>query len=144
MGLEGLVLQLYVVPTLTAKHGAMQAYHLTLFLFPLSYMLIPLLSGLWFSESFLFWPAVVVLLTMHVVARTFGLLAMLLLLNSSTAPLGKVHGIGNATTGVARTLGAVIGGAVYGFGNSNSMLGLAWWLSTAISSISYIVNSFIK
>lgn len=118
----------------------MRPYRLTLFLFPLSYMLIPLLGGLSFSGSFLFWPAVVVLLTMHVVARTFSLLAVLLLLNSSAAPRGKVHGIGNATTGVARTLGAVVGGAVYGFGKANGMPGLAWWLCAAAGGGAWIVS----
>lgn len=122
----------------------MRPYRLTLFLFPLSYILIPLLGGLSFSDSFLFWPAVVVLLTMHVVARTFSLLAVLLLLNSSAAPRGKVHGIGNATTGVARTLGAVAGGAVYGFGNANGMPGLAWWLSAVAGGGAWVMSLFLE
>ena len=104
----------------------------------------PPLGGLSFSDSVLFWPAVVVLLTMHVVARTFSLLAVLLLLNSSAAPRGKVHGIGNATTGVARTLGAVAGGAVYGFGNTHGMPGLAWWLSAAAGGGAWIVSLLIE
>ncbi|KAK2073195.1 hypothetical protein P8C59_007493 [Phyllachora maydis] len=140
LGLGGLVLQLLVVPRLTTRHGTMRPYRWTLFLFPLSYLLMPLLRDLSFSGSPLFWPAVGVLLALHVVARTFGLLAVLLLLNGSDGPLGRVHGIGNATTGLARTLGALAGGAVFGLGRANAMPGLAWWLSAAVATGAWVLS----
>ena len=104
----------------------------------------PLLAGLSFTHSLLFWPGVAVVLTLHVFARTFSLLAVLLLLNSSAAPRGKVHGIGNATTGVARTLGAVLGGVVYGFENTYGMPGLTWWLSATAGTTAWIGSLLIE
>ncbi|KAF4553005.1 MFS-type transporter-like protein 30 [Elsinoe fawcettii] len=137
LGVIGLLLQLALYPRLSFRLGTIRSYRLSLLLFPISYLLAPFLAlvptaslpplpadGIWF------WLALIVVLSIQVLARTFALPATTILLNNASphpSVLGTVHGIGQSVSSAMRTLGPVVGGWGYGMGLREGVVGAVWW-----------------
>ncbi|KAG8631871.1 hypothetical protein KVT40_001011 [Elsinoe batatas] len=113
------------------------SYRLSLLLFPLSYLLAPFLTLVPTSsapprpaDGPYFWAALVAVLSIQVLGRTFALPATTILLNNASphpSVLGTVHGIGQSVSSAMRALGPVVGGWGYGMGLRKGVVGAVWW-----------------
>lgn len=147
LGILGLSMQLVLYPRVIAKHGLLYPFRLSLWLFPIAYVLTPYLSLLPFDSAGLIWLGILVVQAGQVVGRTFALPATILLLNYSCphpSLLGSVHGIGSSVSGTSRTLGSIMAGAFDNVGLENKMSGLAWWIFALISIFGCLLSFIVR
>ncbi|KAH8202958.1 hypothetical protein TruAng_002904 [Truncatella angustata] len=137
LGVIGITMQLFLYPRLSSRFGTVRMWRIVLFLFPIAYTLLPLLSlvpsatappdkktGPWI------WIALAGVLFIQVTARTFALPAQTILVNNCTphpSVLGTVHGLGQSVSSFARTVGPVLCGWLYGLGLNNGVVGAVFW-----------------
>ena len=150
LGSIGILLQLLVYPAVSAKLGTLRSYRFALALFPIVYLLTPYLSLLPSSggpeapaSGPLVWISLAALLGLYVVARTFALPANVILVNNCSpnpTVLGTVHGMAQSLSGVARTVGPVGGGWVFGRGEAIGLVGLAYWVLVVVSLMGWGVS----
>ncbi|KAF2848602.1 MFS general substrate transporter [Plenodomus tracheiphilus IPT5] len=145
LGVIGITLQLFIYPQLSHRLGTAKSYRIFLGLFPLSYALAPFLSrvtswaqppdgvsGPWV------WMAIMVVLFIQVLARTFALPCTTILINNVSphpSVLGTVHGIGQSVSSLTRTFGPILFSWVFGKGLDMGIVGLAWWLMSAVAIV---------
>lgn len=82
------------------------------------------------------WTAIAAVLLIQVSARTFALPAQTILVNNCTphpSVLGTVHGLGQSASSLARTIGPVAGGWLYGLGLSTGLVGGVFWGMAAVA-----------
>ncbi|TKX26645.1 MFS transporter-like protein 11 [Elsinoe australis] len=137
LGTIGLALQLLLYPRLSHALGTISSYRLSLLLFPMAYLLAPFLALVPTSspapapaDGPLFWIALIAILFIQVLARTFALPATIILLNNASphpSVLGTVHGIGQSMSSAMRTVGPVLGAWGYGRGLRGGVVGAVWW-----------------
>ncbi|KAF2223824.1 major facilitator superfamily domain-containing protein [Elsinoe ampelina] len=154
LGVIGLFLQLILYPPLSFSLGTIKSYRLSLLLFPLSYLLAPFLTLVPTSsapphpaDGPYFWAALVVVLSIQVLARTFALPATTILLNNASphpSVLGTVHGIGQSVSSAMRTLGPVVGGWGYGMGLRNGVVGAVWWGMSCWAVLGVVAGGGVK
>ncbi|KAI9741369.1 MAG: hypothetical protein M1834_003086 [Cirrosporium novae-zelandiae] len=145
LGLIGMTLQLSVYPVIQGRLGTVKSYQWSLMIFPFAYFIAPYLALVHSSSpppaeatGFWIWFFIVVVLFLHVAARTFALPASIILLNNCSphpSVLGTIHGIGQSVTSLFRTLGPIIGGIWYGQGLENGVVGTAWWACSAVATV---------
>ncbi|KAL2264910.1 hypothetical protein VTJ83DRAFT_7420 [Remersonia thermophila] len=154
LGAIGIGLQLLVYPTLSARLGTVASWRLFLFFFPVAYFLVPYLSlvpsaspaplpkdGVWV------WLALVSVLFLQVLGRTFSLPAQTILVNNCTphpSVLGTVHGIGQSVSSFARSAGPILGGFVYGFGLDKGIVGLVFWCLAGVAVSNLVASLFVR
>ncbi|OTB01455.1 hypothetical protein M426DRAFT_323471 [Hypoxylon sp. CI-4A] len=137
LGTIGIIMQLFLYPGMSSRLGTIRSYRMCLFLFPITYALVPYLSivpsttappsqktgpGIWI--------AIAGLLLIHVTGRTFALPGQTILVNNCTphpSVLGTVHGLGQSVSSFARTLGPILCGWLYGQGLSHGLVGGVFW-----------------
>lgn len=132
----------------------MRCFRYSLFLFPLAYFLAPYLSLLPSptpapspATGFWVWVGISLILTLQVTARTFALPASIILLNNSSphpSVLATIHGIGQSVSSTFRTVGPIAAGYWYGVGLERGIVGIAWWLVAAVSSIGCIASFWVR
>ena len=128
IGVIGLPLQLFY-PRFNTRFGTLNLYRMTLPFSPMAYALIPFLA-LIPDKPYLIWPALVGVLSLQIVARTFTLPGAIILINNSTphpSVLGTIHGVSQSVSSAARTLGPVVGGWGLGLGLRHNVVGAVWW-----------------
>ncbi|KAK2007436.1 MFS general substrate transporter [Colletotrichum eremochloae] len=146
LGFIGVFLQLTAVPSITTRFGAVRAFKATLPLFPASLFVAPYLSLLTPDSPQALWLGIFVVLLLHVLGRSFGILVTILLVNQSTTQpsrRGTVHGIANAVASTFRTAGSVAGGLLYGLGAERNTVGLGWWLTGGISVLGWALGPWL-
>ncbi|WDK19616.1 hypothetical protein CGRA01v4_10903 [Colletotrichum graminicola] len=146
LGFIGVFLQLTTVPSITTRFGAVQAFKATLLLFPASLFITPYLSLLTPHNPQALWVGIFVVLFLHILGRSFGILVTILLVNQSTTQpsrRGTVHGIANAVASIFRTAGSVAGGLLYGLGAERNTVGLGWWLTGGISLLGWALGLWL-
>ncbi|KAK1948725.1 MFS general substrate transporter [Colletotrichum sublineola] len=146
LGFIGMFLQLTAVPSITTRFGAVRAFKATLPLFPASLFIAPYLSLLTPDSPRALWLGIFVVLFLHVLGRSFGILVTILLVNQSTTQpsrRGTVHGIANAIASTFRTAGSVAGGLLYGLGAERHTVGLGWWLTGGISVLGWALGPWL-
>ncbi|KAM4067116.1 major facilitator superfamily protein [Hirsutella rhossiliensis] len=126
LGIFGLLLQVTLYPPVQAWLGTMPSFRYFLVLFPVAYLAGSFLPTLPSSKAppepaagVLVWIGIVLVLVLHVIARTFTLPASIVLLNNCSphpSVLGTVHGLGQSVSAGFRTVGPVVGGYLYGYG----------------------------
>ncbi|KAL2162375.1 hypothetical protein VTH06DRAFT_7288 [Thermothelomyces fergusii] len=154
LGVIGIVLQLGIYPWLSARLGTVGSWRLFLSFFPLTYFLVPYLSLVpsvspppHAKDGIMIWAAIVVVLFLQVVGRTFALPAQTILVNNCTphpSVLGTVHGIGQSVSSFARSLGPVLGGFWYGLGLAKGVVGAVFWGLSAVAACNIIVSWFVR
>ncbi|KAF6825603.1 MFS multidrug transporter [Colletotrichum plurivorum] len=138
LGFIGISLQLFVYPRLSARLGTVRAWRVFLCMFPLAYFFVPYLAVVP-SNDFTppgpkgggaVWTAIVGVLLVQVLGRTFALPGQTILINNCSphpSVLGTVHGLGQSVSSAARTVGPVLGGFLYGKGLEAGVVGAVWW-----------------
>ncbi|KAJ4151031.1 hypothetical protein LMH87_011751 [Akanthomyces muscarius] len=154
LGVIGILMQLFLYPTLSARLGTLRSWRLSLLCFPLAYFLVPYLAVVPSSvvppaakAGAAVWLAICGVLFVQVVGRTFALPSMAILVNNGSphpSVLGTVHGLGQSVSSAARTIGPMIGGAVYGFGLNRGYVGLVWWSLSGISICACLASLLVK
>jgi hypothetical protein len=143
LGVIGISLQLFLYPTLSHRLGTAKSYRIFLALFPIAYTVAPFLSRVpsWskppagVSGPFV-WMAIVGVLLVQVLARTFALPCTTILVNNVSphpSVLGTVHGIGQSVSSLTRTIGLVLG-----------IVGLGWWLMAAVAAIGFVAGQWVR
>jgi hypothetical protein len=139
LGVIGITLQLLFYPPVASRLGTLCSWRLFLLCFPVSYFLIPYLSVVPSSASapppqpksgVAVWLAICAVVFVQVMGRTFALPGQTILVNNCTphpSVLGTVHGLGQSVSSLARTIGPMLGGVLYGLGLSNGIVGAVWW-----------------
>jgi MFS family permease len=147
LGVIGISLQLFLYPNLSHRLGTAKSYRIFLALFPVTYALAPFLGRVesWskppdgVSGPFI-WLAIVVVLFIQVLARTFAIPCTTILVNNvcpHPSVLGTVHGIGQSVSSLTRTFGPVMFAWVFGKGLDMGIVGLSWWLLSAIAIVGF-------
>ncbi len=137
LGVLGIVLQVFLYPTVSARLGTVRSWRLSLLCFPLTYFLVPFLS---IVPSLLppphhktgpaVWVSIASVLLCQVIGRTFALPAQTILVNNCTphpSVLGTLHGLAQSASSLTRTIGPILCGYLYGLGLRRGVIGAVWW-----------------
>ncbi|KAF7527010.1 hypothetical protein G7054_g10577 [Neopestalotiopsis clavispora] len=154
LGVIGISMQLFLYPRLSSRFGTPQMWRFCLFLFPIAYTLLPYLSiipsttpppnqktGPWI------WLALLCVLFIQVTGRTFALPAQTILVNNCTphpSVLGTVHGMGQSISSLARTVGPVLCGYLYGLGLSHGIVGAVFWGLAVVAGCGIIASFWVR
>ncbi|KAI1435240.1 MFS general substrate transporter [Xylaria sp. CBS 124048] len=154
LGVIGIVMQLFLYPRLSARLGTLRSLRIFLVLFPVTYLILPFLSIVPSSTAppspktgLAIWLAIAGVLFIQVTARTFALPAQTILLNNCVphpSVLGTVHGLGQSASSLARTIGPVTGGWLYGFGLSHGLVGGVFWGLTCVAITGLVFSFWVK
>lgn len=154
LGVIGISLQLFLYPTLSHRLGTAKSYRIFLALFPIAYTVAPFLSRVpsWsklpagVSGPFV-WMAIVGVLLVQVLARTFALPCTTILVNNVSphpSVLGTVHGIGQSVSSLTRTIGPIMFSWTFGKGLDMGIVGLGWWLMAAVAAIGFVAGQWVR
>jgi hypothetical protein len=154
LGAIGITMQLGLYPRLSSRLGTVLSWRMCLFLFPLAYTLMPFLSLVPSTTpppsqktGPALWAALLGVLFVQVTGRTFGLPAQMILVNNCSphpSVLGTLHGAGQSVSSLARTVGPVAGGWLYGLGLSHGFVGGVWWGLAAVAVCNLIVSFWVR
>lgn len=126
----GILIQLFIFPSLQARLGTLWSHRFAITIFPLCYILAPYLALLPSDHWFIRNACVSFILWLQVTGRTFSIpSSVILLTNAAPGPqaLGAVHGLGNMMNALARALGPILGGIIFGLGVDKGVIGTVWW-----------------
>ncbi|GKT92630.1 MFS multidrug transporter [Colletotrichum tofieldiae] len=141
IGMIGIPLQLLLYPWLIGSLGVRQSYRVFLPLSIIAYFSLPYLVLLP-DDTLLIWTCLTVVLSMHVLSRTFvNPAAMLLVNDSAPSPdlLGTVHGLASSISSAGRIVGPTVGGVMLGWGLAHDMVGLPLWLLGILAVVNWTV-----
>ncbi|KAK9421432.1 putative Major facilitator superfamily domain-containing protein [Seiridium unicorne] len=137
LGTIGISMQLFLYPRLSSRFGTLRMWRICLFLFPIAYTLLPYLSIVPSTTAPpsqktgpAIWLALAGVLFIQVTGRTFALPAQTILVNNCTphpSVLGSIHGIGQSVSSLARTVGPILCGYLYGLGLRYGVVGAVFW-----------------
>ncbi|KAI9744021.1 MAG: hypothetical protein M1818_002755 [Claussenomyces sp. TS43310] len=154
LGVIGITLQLLVYPRVNARLGVIRSWRMSLYFFPVAYILAPYLAVVPSKspppaekDGFLLWLALSAVLFVQVLGRTFALPATIILLNNSSphpSVLGTIHGLGQSVGSAARTIGPVLAGWIYGVGLSHGVVGAAWWGLSGVALCGCVASRFVS
>ncbi|KAF5104139.1 hypothetical protein DV451_000879 [Geotrichum candidum] len=147
LGIAGITLQLTAYPLVAGALGNAAAHKLALYIFPVTYVAIPLLSSLPVRAQGAATAAAVVLGVSAVLARTFALPPMAILLTNaapSRAVLGAVNGVAQSATAASKCIGPFVAGNLYSLGLRIGAVGLAWWALAAVVIIEIYVTRALE
>jgi hypothetical protein len=148
LGGLGIFCQLLLYPSLQARLGLLRSFQLSLWLFPIAYTLTPFLSFL-NPGTVAMWLAVVLVLALQVLARTFALPGGVILLTNSVEEegiLGTVHGIGSSLASASRTVGPVLGAWGFAAGLEGGAVGIGgvFWTMAAVATFGAVWAGKVK
>lgn len=146
IGMIGLPLQLILYPRLVTKIGVRNSYKYFLPLSILAYFWLPYLVLLPGDDAAVVWTCLSIVLTMHVMSRTFVNPATVMMVND-LAPrpelLGTVHGVASSVSSAARVIGPTVGGLLLGWGLSHNFVGLPLWLLSLLAIVNWVIILWI-
>ena len=154
MGVIGINLQLLFYPRVSSYLGTITSFRGSMPLFCVASSLAPFLAIIPSTRApptqasgILIWISITVVLIVQVLARTFALPSVGILVNNSSphpSVLGTVHGIAQSASSAARTIGPVLFNWVYGVGLNNGVVGTAWWMMAGISAVGAVAARWVK
>ncbi|KAF5101409.1 hypothetical protein D0Z00_000888 [Geotrichum galactomycetum] len=147
LGVAGITLQLTAYPPVAGALGNAAAHKLALYIFPITYVAIPLLSSLPVRAQGVSTAAAVALGVSAVLARTFALPPMAILLTNaapSRAVLGTVNGVAQSATAASKCIGPFVAGNLYSLGVRIGAVGLAWWALAAVAIVEIYVTRALE
>ena len=156
LGVLGIGLQLFLYPALSARLGTVRSWRLSLLFFPFTYALAPYLSLVPSSPASpppapkagpAVWLSIAAVLLCHVAGRTFALPAQTILVNNCTphpSVLGTVHGVGQSVSSLARTVGPVLCGFLYGLGLERGVVGAVWWGLSGVAVCGVLASWWVR
>lgn len=154
LGCIGISLQLFIYPNLSHRLGAAKSYRIFLALFPFAYFFAPFLSRVpsWskppegVSGPYI-WTAMIGVLFIQVLARTFALPCTAILINNVSphpSVLGTVHGLGQSVSSLTRTFGPIMFAWIFGKGLDIGIVGMAWWCMAGVAIIGCVVAQGVR
>ena len=153
LGVLGIFLQLTVYPWLSARLGTIRSWRIFLLFFPFTYFLVPFLSLVPSSsgppqpkDGVRVWISIAAVLALQVIGRTFALPAQTILVNNCTphpSVLGTLHGIAQSVSSLARTIGPIFCGFLYGFSLAHGVIGVAWWFLSCIAVCGFLTSLLV-
>lgn len=153
IGCIGVTLQLCLYPSVNKRLGVIRSFRYFLVLFPVAYFLAPYLSLIpsnspapQQASGFLLWFCIAIVLYLEVTGQTFAVPTSIILLNNCSphpSVLGTIHGVGQSSAALSRTLGAVLAGRWYATGISLGIVGTAWWLVAFIAILGFFASKLI-
>ncbi|KAF2755725.1 MFS general substrate transporter [Pseudovirgaria hyperparasitica] len=154
VGTIGIAAQFLIYPRVTARLGTVRSYQSSLLLFPLAYALVPFLAVVkstapapHHASGLRVWAAIIAVLAVQVCGRTFALPAAQILINNNCphpSRLGSMHGIGQSVSAGTRTVGPVVFGWLLGRGLEVGIVGLAFWVLSAVSVLGAWVATVVR
>ena len=153
IGILGLTLQFGVFGSITHRLGVLPTLRTAALLFPVVYMLAPLLTVLPIrsppplpADGAWLWMGMIGILFLQVTGRTFALPLMLVLTNNSSphpSVLGSLHGIASSVSSGAFSIGPIVSSWLFGKGLDMGFVALAWWLLAGESLCMQITSRLI-
>ncbi|KAH8699666.1 major facilitator superfamily domain-containing protein [Ilyonectria robusta] len=156
LGMIGITLQLVLYPRISGRLGTIRSWRISLLCFPVTYFLVPYLSVVPSSESspppgpkggLLIWLAIVGVLSVQVMGRTFAIPGQTILVNNCSphpSVLGSIHGVGQSVNSASRTVGPMIGGVIYGYGLNKGVVGLVWWILSCFGICGILASLLVR
>ncbi|CAK7200850.1 hypothetical protein SEUCBS139899_003549 [Sporothrix eucalyptigena] len=153
LGCFGILMQILLYPTVSARLGLVRSWRIFLCCFPVTYFVVPFLSLVpslspppHAKDGAGIWIAISLMLLCHVTGRTFALPAQTILVNNCTphpSVLGTLHGLAQSTSSLARTVGPVLSGYLYGLGLKHGLVGAVFWGLSSVAIIGFIASLFV-
>jgi hypothetical protein len=153
IGCIGVTLQLCLYPSVNKRLGVIRSFQYFLLLFPIAYFLAPYLSlipstgpATEQASGWLLWFCIAIVLYLEVTGQTFAVPTSIILLNNCSphpSVLATIHGLGQSSAALSRTLGAVLAGRWYATGISLGIVGTAWWLVAFIAILGCFASRLI-
>ncbi|KAK0104945.1 hypothetical protein ONS95_005206 [Cadophora gregata] len=146
LGTIGIILQFLIYPCINTRLGNVQCFRLFSILFPIAYTLAPFLAVIPTDSTSLTWISITLVIAVHTTGRIFVLPATIVLLNNCApdpSVLGMVHGVGQTTSALFRTLGPVVGGWVFGKSWEGGVIGAVWWGMAAVAVGGWVSSLFV-
>lgn len=140
IGVVGIPLQIFFYPRIQGRLGTIRAYKMFSILFPLSYALIPWVSLTSREKNTIHWSTwlfLTAILVVHTIGRVVSGPATISLLNAATpmpSVRGATNGVGQAISGIFRTLGPIVAAYSFAYG-AEVRSGICWWVLSVVSSI---------
>ncbi|KAI1344679.1 MFS general substrate transporter [Xylariaceae sp. FL0016] len=154
LGAIGIAMQFLLYPRLSTRYGTVRSWRACLFLFPVAYVLLPFLSIVPSTTEppsqktgVAVWTAIAGILLIQVTGRTFALPAQTILVNNCTphpSVLGTVHGLGQSASSLARTIGPILCGYLYGMGLSQGYVGGVFWGLAIMACVGVSVSFLVR
>jgi len=154
LGALGITLQLGLYPGVAARLGTAVSWRWSLGCFPLAYAAAPFLSLAPSSsppphakDGAAVWAALAGVLFVQVLGRTFALPAQTILVNNCTphpSVLGSLHGLAQSVSSLARTVGPLLGGALYGLGLERGVVGAVWWGLGGVGVVGLLASLLVR
>ncbi|TGZ82160.1 MFS general substrate transporter [Ascodesmis nigricans] len=147
LGTLGIAMQLIVYPPVQIRLGLIRSYRWSNSLFPIAYLLTPMLVFLRRISDAATWAGISGVLAIQVAARTFAFPASIALLtNAVEVPgvLGTIHGVGSSLMALSRTVGPLVGS--WGLAKGMEGWGVEWvfWTLSLIAAASWTVSLRLK
>jgi hypothetical protein len=146
MGFIGIILQFLVYPRINARLGNIQCFRIFCTLFPVAYGLAPFLVIIPANNSIVSWLLITLVLLVHTTGRIFVLPATIVLLNNCApdpSVLGMIHGIGQTTSALFRTLGPICSGYMFGASLEHGVIGAVWLIMAIMAILGWIASLFV-
>jgi len=131
-GVASMAIQFFFFPPIVEHFGTLSVYRFCMFLYPISYLIVPYID---FLPPSLSMAGVCAVLLVRI---AFAVLAYpcnaILLTNAapSLLVLGTINGIAASTASICRAFGPTITGLIYTQGLELGMVGLAWWANAGV------------
>jgi len=143
LSLQGVVqtfATLIFFPMVSAKLGTLWTFRLSIFSYPLLYLLVPYINV---APASLRMPALYLVIVWKVFAQAFALPPLQILLANSAPSkrvLGTLNGTAASSASLCRTFGPTLSGLIQSAGLSFNCLGLPWWSSCAVAILGAILS----
>lgn len=148
LGVLGICFQLLFYPKIQAYLGLLKSFRIFLLFFILAYSLVPFLALVPSTTpapqektGVLVWAAITLVLLTQVTGRTMVLPAIGILVNNSCphpSVLGSLHGVAASVASLARSIGPVFGGYMYGRGLDWGVVGFVWWCMAGVGVLNWL------
>ena len=154
LGIIGILTQFFLYPRLSARLGTVLSFQVAAWLFPLAYSLTPFLALVRSAspapapaDGWRVWAALVGVLLVQVLGRTFAIPATTILVNNASphpSVLGTVHGIGQSVSSAMKTVGPVAISWMYAEGLSMGFVALAWWCMAGMAVVGAVALCWVR
>ncbi|KZZ91886.1 major facilitator superfamily transporter multidrug resistance [Ascosphaera apis ARSEF 7405] len=145
-GILGIATMILIFPPVNDLLGSLRALRMNLWLFPISYIILPYLSLLRGPSTYAK-IGVTFVIALKTVASSFAFNDIPILLNEATPSndlLGYVNGIGQTAVSSARAVGPVIMGLATSFGQNIGIGGLGWFMLAFVAAVGVFQGYYIS
>ncbi|PUU78672.1 major facilitator superfamily domain-containing protein [Tuber borchii] len=131
-GVASMIIQFFFFPLIVEHFGILSVYRFCMFLYPISYLIVPYID---FLPPSLSMAGVYAVLLVKIVFAVLSYPCNAILLTNaapSLLVLGTINGIAASTASICRAFGPAITGVIYTQGLDLGMVGLAWWANAGV------------